>query len=80
MSAERRDPPGPAGPLAQMEQAFINEFLRARGYEPGQLRDLPEEEVHRLLKEAALYASVKLMEVESRAHYVSELHGGSSSL
>jgi len=72
--------PGPTDPLAQLERAFIAEFLRARGYDPDRLHELPEAEVHQLLTQASVHASAKLMEVESRAHYVSELHGGPPAL
>jgi hypothetical protein len=69
--------PGRAGddPLAQMELAFIKEFLERRGYSLTTLRELPHEQADRLLKEASVYASGKLTEVESRAHYVHDVHG-----
>ena len=62
-------------PTAHLEQAFIDEFIRLRGHDPARLRDLAADERHDLLKHAVAYASAKLAEVESRAHYVHELHG-----
>ena len=60
---------------AHLEQAFIDEFIRLRGYDPARLRDLAVIERDDLLKHAVAYAAEKLAEVESRAHYVHELHG-----
>ena len=61
-------------PLAQLELAFIAEFLQGRGYTLSTLHDLPEAEADALLKQASLYASGKLTEVESRAHFVDDMH------
>ena len=78
MSArEFRTPPVDA-PLGQLERSFIEEFVRARGYDPLALMDLPEDERVRLLKEASVYASGKLMEVEARSHFLDGLHDGVS--
>ncbi|PYQ97938.1 MAG: hypothetical protein DMF95_07520 [Acidobacteria bacterium] len=62
-------------PIAHLEQGFIDEFIRLRGHDPARLRDLAPGELDELLKHATAYASAKLAEVESRAHYVHELHG-----
>ena len=62
-------------PTAHLEQALIDEFIRRRGHDPARLHDLTAGERDELLKHAAAYASAKLAEVESRAHYVHELHG-----
>jgi hypothetical protein len=59
---------------AQLEEAFILEFLERRGHTRGTLHTLAEPEVHALLREASAYASAKLAEVESRWHYVREIH------
>ena len=79
MSAESSDKPGDH-PLAQLERAFIAEFLQARGYTLSTLQELPEDQANALLKEASLYASGKLTEVESRAHYVDEMHHGAQPM
>ena len=60
---------------AHLELALIDEFIRLSGYDPARLRDLAAGERDDLLRHATAYASAKLAEVESRAHYVHELHG-----
>ncbi len=62
-------------PIAHLEQALIDEFIRLRGHDPARLSGLAAGELDELLKHATAYASAKLAEVESRAHYVHELHG-----
>ena len=61
-------------PLSGLERALIDEFIRARGYDPLRLDDLPAAQRDALLKEASTYASAKLCEVESRSRFVDELH------
>ena len=63
-------------PLSQLERALIAEFVRARGFDPLALADLPEHERKALLKDASIYASGKLTEVESREHFLDEIHPG----
>ena len=73
MRAEpKADPPEP--PLGQLEESLIAEFVRSRGYDPAQLAHLPEAEWQKLLTDASIYASGKLMEVEARSHFVHQLH------
>ena len=62
-------------PTEQLEEALIDEFLRAHGHDRHSVQALPEDQARHLLTEASVYASSKLSEVESRAHYVHELHG-----
>ncbi len=61
-------------PESLLEGAFIEEFLRARGHDPGRLHALPEDEKMHLLQAASVYAAGKLAEVEARAHFVREIH------
>ncbi len=61
-------------PLGQLERALIEEYVRARGYDPRDLTALSEAERDALLKEASVHASAKLTEVESRSHYVHAMH------
>lgn len=63
-------------PLSHLERALIDEFIRARGYDPLTTSSLPEHERQMLLRDAALHASTKLAEVESRSHLVHDLHDG----
>jgi hypothetical protein len=62
--------------LGQLERALIEEFVRARGYDPLRLADLPEHDRVMLLKEASVYASGKLTEMESRERFLDEIHHG----
>lgn len=59
----------------QLERALIDEYIRARGFDPRRVNELPDEQLRRLLTDASIYAAAKLAEVESRAHYVHEIHG-----
>jgi hypothetical protein len=76
MSAERAEPSRLQAPLSQLERALIDEFVRARGYDPRNLSEVPEPERSALLKDASTYASLKLTEVESRSHLLDEMHDG----
>jgi len=60
---------------AILEQAFIDDFIRMRGHDAASLRNLPAVERDALLRQASTYAAAKLSEVESRAHYVHDIHG-----
>jgi len=62
-------------PEGRLETMLIEEFLRARGLGPPVLHALPEVEAKRVLTEASAYATAKLAEIESRAHFVHEIHG-----
>jgi hypothetical protein len=73
---DRTQLPPPAGdPTTQLEEALIEEYLKARGHDRRSLHALPGDEARHLLAEASLHASARLSEVEARAHYVHELHG-----
>ena len=61
-------------PLGQLERALIDEFVRSRGYDSDGLAGLPEAVRHVLLTEASAFASARLMEVESRARFVHDMH------
>ncbi len=79
------DPAEPSVPLmeeaeAPLERMYIEAYLQSKGHTLHSLRDLPEGEASRLLAEASAYASAKLTEVESRAHFVEEIHGTSPGL
>jgi hypothetical protein len=75
MSAEPRDTHPMEDPESRLEQALIEEFLRARGYDSAGLSALPEDQRQPLLKGASIDAATKLAEVEARAHFVHEIHG-----
>jgi hypothetical protein len=72
-------PTGPAqhvlqAPLGDLERALIDTFIHARGFDDETLAQLPLAEHDALLKEASVYASARLAEVEARSHYVDRLH------
>ncbi len=75
MDDERLDRPPLVDLIAELERAFINEYLASHGYGPLTRASLSEEAHRALLKEASLYASAKLSEVEARAHYIQDIHG-----
>jgi hypothetical protein len=61
-------------PEAQLERAFIDEYLKLHGHTLEDVRKLPQPELTALLEAASTYAAGKLAEFESRAHYVHEIH------
>ncbi len=61
-------------PASTLERAFIAEYLERRGHTAASLHDLPDTEATLLMKEASIYASARLSEVEARAHYVHDIH------
>jgi hypothetical protein len=63
-------------PLADLERRLIDEYLRAAGHDPEELRNRHDDAARKLLADASLHAAVKLAEIETRSHYVRELHEG----
>jgi len=59
-----------------LERALIDEYVRARGHDPRKLSEVPEPGRSALLRDASTYASLKLTEVESRSHFLDEIHDG----
>ena len=64
-------------PLEQLEQSLIEEFIRSKGYNPQNLAAVPAGVRVKLLIDASVYASGKLVEVEARWHYLGEVHNRS---
>jgi broad-specificity NMP kinase len=62
---------------AELARSFIEERLRSRGYTLKKICELPEEEARRIMVDASIYASVKLAEVEDKAHFVHSIQGTS---
>ena len=60
----------PHGPL---EYALIDEFLAERGHTLQSVDQLPPPERRELLRRAASHATLRLAEIESRAHCVDDL-------
>ena len=61
-------------PESRLESAFIEEFLRSRGYDSHTVQALPDREAKHILEAASTYAASKLAEVEARAQFVHHLH------
>ena len=75
MTARDTDTRPMEDPEAQLEEALIDEFMRARGLDSSALHALPEEEAKRVLTEASVYAAARLAEIEARAKFVHAIHG-----
>jgi hypothetical protein len=73
MANEAPSDPRMVDPEAKLEQAFIEQFLRVRGYDLRTVQALPPQERNRLLREASIDAAAKLSEVDARAHYLDAL-------
>jgi hypothetical protein len=65
---------------AMLEKALIKEYLHEMGLTHEDLKKMPAEVVEKLMKEASQYASLKMEEVEARAHFIQDLHDDASSL
>jgi hypothetical protein len=74
MNAEQSERRMVQAPLAELERALIDTYIHARGFDDQKLAELPDPERDALFKEASLYASAKLAEVELRAHYLHDIH------
>ena len=57
-----------------LEKTLIEAYLSGKGYTLRDLKKLPETEAKRLKKDASIYASGKLAEVEVKARLMQELH------
>lgn len=62
------------GPQSAMEKMLIEEYLQSKGYHLADLKKLPEEQMKALMTEACQYASLKLAQVESTAHFREKIH------
>ena len=68
--------PGQYDPHAELEAALFEEYLRSRGFTWDSLAALPRRQQIELLRGAATHATLKLSEMEARAHYVKEISPG----
>jgi len=68
------DPRAAVTPLNQFERTLIEEYIRQHGHDPDKLSDLSPDERERLLRDASIYASGRLVEVEARSHFLHEIH------
>ena len=61
------------GPQSPLERQFIKDFLLKKGYRLEDLQELLEKEARELIREACLYASLKLAEVEAKGRFREEI-------
>lgn len=61
-------------PIALLERAFIEIYLKNKGTSLQGLKKLPRLKARRLRIEASIYASGRLAEIEARAALVTEMH------
>jgi hypothetical protein len=69
------DQVNPINPKAMLEQTFIEAYLKNKGYTLESLKALPEAKIAQLRKEACIYASCRMAEVDARAAFIHETHG-----
>jgi hypothetical protein len=62
------------GPQSALEKKFVEDFLQSKGYSREGLHNLPEELVKQLMREACMYASLKLAEVAAKSQFRDEIH------
>jgi hypothetical protein len=58
-----------SSPQSSLGRELIIEYLRDKGYCFEDLRKLPKEERKKIMKDACMYASLKLAEVEAKAGF-----------
>jgi hypothetical protein len=63
-------------PQARLERALIDEFLRQHGCDLATVDLKPPGERRELLVQASLHAAVRLAEIDARAGFVHDIHGG----
>jgi hypothetical protein len=61
--------------LAELERQLISAYVTGAGYDLHELMGRTDDEAHKILAAASLYASEKLSEIEARSRYLRNLHG-----
>jgi hypothetical protein len=62
-------------PQARLERTFLEEYLTARGRSLSTV-SMSAPGDRQLLRQAAEYAAVRLAEIDARAAYIHQIHGG----
>lgn len=62
------------GPQSPLEKVLMEEYLAEKGYKFDDLRNLPADEAKRLMKEACMYAGLRLAEIEAKAGFRQKIH------
>lgn len=65
---------------ALLESCLIKDYLKSKGFTQESLHALPEDKAYQLMKEASIYASNKLAEIEIRARFTDDLRETGRSL
>ena len=60
--------------FTSLEKTFFQTYLRSRGHTWESIKELPEDEAKQLLRNASIFASSKLAEIEMRAKLVRDIH------
>lgn len=61
---------------AYLEWAYLEEYLKGLGHNFEDLQTMPAEHAKELMRDASLFASMRMTEVEARSNLMEELHGG----
>ncbi|RRR65622.1 MAG: hypothetical protein EI684_22625 [Candidatus Viridilinea halotolerans] len=61
---------------AYLEWAYLEEYLKGLGHSFEDLQAMPAEQSKMLMRDASLFASMRMSEVEARSNLIEELHGG----
>jgi hypothetical protein len=56
-------------PQSGLERKLIAEFLLSKGYRKSDLQNMPEEQRKALMKEACIYAAVRLADIEAKSKF-----------
>lgn len=66
--------PIPSDPHRSLEEAWVDEYLRAHGCSREKLRGLPPDDARALLAEATRAAAERLTEIECRMQWLQGIH------
>ena len=66
--------PANADPNLPLEEACVEEYLRAHGYTQESVRRLPADTARRIMTSATRAAAQRLTEIECRAHWLRGVH------
>jgi hypothetical protein len=61
------------GPQSALEKKLVEDYLQSKGYSREGLHKLPEDLVKQLMKEACMYASLKLAELQAKSQFREEI-------
>jgi hypothetical protein len=62
------------GPQSALEKKLVEDYLQSKGYTREDLHKLPADQAKELMKEACMYASLKLAELQAKSQFREEIH------